>query len=301
MLSIIITVLNEKQIYLDKTIESLYKTLEDGDEIIVIDDCSDIPVQIENKEKIIIYRNTFRVGVASSRHIGATFAKNKWLLLTDAHMYFDKNWRKNFIEYQENTKENTIYNGTCLGLWEGSFNYDTLNLDRLPKYYGARLSLYEEKENQILESKWIDEKIDEDNYEISSLMGAIYFIQKKFFFKIRGLSDLKMWGSDEPCLSLKTLLSGGTIRQLKNVKAAHVFRPSAPYITETRYLNYNKIRMAYTLLPDKYDFLLSKLINVNESINMINNELKILDEYKEYYKSIFLENIDNISKKYNIE
>ena len=303
MISIIITALNERKLYLDKTLESLIPTLKENDEIIVIDDCSDIPIVIDNKN-IKLERNIFRLGVAQSRHIGATFAKNKWLLFTDAHVYFKSDWRENFIKYQENSNENTIYNGACLGLWEDSFDYDNLNLDKLPNYYGARLSLYEEKENQILEGKWIDEKKNIDNYNISCLMGAIYFIQRKFFFKIRGLSDLRMWGSDEPLLSIKTLLCGGEIKQLKNIKAAHVFRGNAPYSTYIKHLLYNKIRMIGTLLPDELsNKLLQKLSqnkDLNEAFQLINNESKIIQEYKNYYKSIFTENIYDICKKYNI-
>ena len=305
MISIIITALNEKSLYLSKTLESLTSTLEENDEIIIIDDNSDIPIIIDNKYKNIkLHRNPFRLGVANSRHIGATFCKNKWLLFTDAHMWFDPFWRLNFVKYQENSNENTIYNGCCLGLWDDSVNYDNLNLNNLPKYHGARLSLYEEKENQVIEAKWTEEKKNEDNYSISCLMGAIYFIQKKFFFKIRGLSDLKMWGSDEPCLSIKTLLSGGEIKQLKNVKAAHVFRGSAPYITNDKYLIYNKIRMAKTLLPEDIgNRIIEKIIknnNFNEAMTLINNETKIIEEYKNYYKSIFTKTIQDICQEYNI-
>lgn len=305
MISIIITVLNESKLYLENTLKSLISTLEYEDEIIIIDDFSDIPVYLDNKSKrISIHRNLFRLGVANSRHVGATFAKNKWLLLTDGHMIYENQWRHNFAEYQETSTEKTIYNGTCLGLWENKFNYDNLDLNKLSHYHGARLSLYEEKENQILEGKWINEKKDEDNYEISCLMGAIYFIQKKYFFNIRGLSDLKMWGSDEPCLSLKTLLSGGEIRQLKNVKAAHIFRKSAPYSTGSQYLLYNKIRMAKTLLPDKVgENLINKLNkdgNFTAAMNLIKNEDKFIQEYKNYYKSIFTKDLYDICKEFQI-
>lgn len=307
MISIIITALNEPMLYLKNTIKSLISTLKDEDEIIIIDDFSNIPIYFNNKSnRISVYRNPFRMGVANSRHVGAVYAKNKWLLLTDGHMLFSSDWRDNFIEYQKTATEKTIYNGTCLGLWASDkIDWDNINLDKLPHYYGARLSLYEEKENQILEGKWVSEKKDQDNYEISCLMGAIYFIQKKFFFNIRGLSDLKQWGSDEPCLSLKTLLSGGEIRQLRNVKAAHLFRRTAPYITGNQYLVYNKIRMAKTLLPDEIgENLINKLNKSNDfdiAMNLINQENKFIQEYKNYYKSIFNTSINDICKKFEIQ
>lgn len=304
MLSIIITSLNENNYILNKTIESIYLACPVNEiEVIVIDDFSNYPVIINNKN-VLLHRNPFRLGVANSRHVGATFAKNKWLLFTDSHMVFHSDFYRNFLEYERTSTDKTMYNGTCLGIWEDKFDYSTMNLDKLPHYYGARLSFYDEKDKQILEGKWITEKKNEDNYEISCLMGAIYFVQKKHFFHIRGLSDLKMWGSDEPNLSLKTLLSGGEIRQLKKVKAAHIFRKSAPYSTSSQYLLYNKIRMAKTLLPnDIGENLINKLNkdhNFNAAINLINQENKFIQEYKKYYESIFITDIYSICRKFNI-
>jgi glycosyltransferase involved in cell wall biosynthesis len=305
MLSIIITALNESNIVLNKTINSILETTTNDEiEIIVIDDCSDIPVVIERKERVILERNGFRVGVAQSRHMGATLASKKWLLLTDAHMIFKPDWYRNFIEHQKNATENTIYNGTCLGLWEDS-PLNNRPLDELPHYHGANLELYYKEENQILEAKWAKGPKEDNNYEISCLMGAIYFIQKKFFFKIRGLSDLKMWGSDEPCLSLKTLLCGGQIRQLKDVKVAHLFRANAPYVTYNKYLIYNKIRMCRTLLPDSMgDFLIDKMEKNNdfsEAQKLIMQEDRFIQEYKNYYKSIFSYSIEEICEKFSIK
>ena len=304
MLSIIITSLNEKPQILNQTIRSILDTSPEDIEIIVIDDCSDTPVNLEYKGKNIKFeRNKFRIGVAQSRHIGATLASKKWLLFTDAHMKFKHDWYNNFIEYQKLSTDKTIYNGTCLGLWEGEFEKE-LDLEKLPKYCGARLSLHEEKENQILEGKWTGVK-NEDYYPISCLMGAIYFIRKNYFFNLRGLSDLRMWGSDEPCLSLKTLLSGGEIIQLKNVKVAHLFRGEAPYRTANKWMVYNKIRMAKTLLPDDMgELLISKLPKdriLEETWPEIEKDRGEILEYKNYYKSIFNKDIKEICEKYKIK
>jgi glycosyltransferase involved in cell wall biosynthesis len=306
MLSIIITSLNENNFILNKTIQSIIDTSPKNIEIIVIDDCSDNHVGLESK-KVILERNQFRMGVAQSRHFGASIATNKWLLFTDSHMKFAPKWYDNFIEYQKTSIPKTIYNGCCLGLWEGdNIDWDNINLDKLPHYYGAKLELYNKQDNKILEGKWLNlkENKDKDNYEISCLMGAIYFIQKKFFFEIRGLQDLKGWGSDEPLLSLKTLLSGGEIRQLKNVRAAHLFRKTAPYSTPNKHMIYNKIRMAQTLLPEDLGrLLISKLpqtVEFFEAFQLINQENKIIEEYKKYYKSIFIKDIEYINQKFNI-
>lgn len=299
MLSVIITVLNESQANLNRTVTSLLDTINlDRDEIIIIDDCSIIPVKIQQSHPIIkIERNKFRIGVAQSRHVGATLAKNKWLLLTDGHMHFHPDWYKNLLAHNIENSVDKIYCGTCVGIWE---KYpETMDWLALPKYYGADLILQDKTKQQILEGQWTKKVPDGNECEISCLMGALYFIKKEFFFKIRGLSDLKMWGSDEPCLSIKTICTGGKIRLLKNVQAAHLFRPSAPYVTASKFMVYNKIRMAYTFFPtDLGRELIATLPRNNEFFEacfMFNQEHKIIEEYKKYYSSIFVKNIDHIS------
>jgi hypothetical protein len=296
ILSIIITCCNEKKEYLNRTIDSIRKTAGNEPEIIIIDDASIIP--IESNERVI--RNDVRIGVGRSRHKGAIAASNQYLLITDGHMIFDNGWYENFIERAKTAKLNDMFCGTCLGLDEKDKDLSA----HKGAYHGARIELYNEKENQILEGKWIPEK-SEMEYEISCLMGALYFVRKDWFLKIRGLSDIKMWGSDEPFLSLKTLLCGGHIFLLKNVRAGHVFRDSAPYTTGVEYLVYNKIRMAKTLLPDE---LANKLIdklpkdgNFNAAMKMCELEKTEIEEYKTYYKSIFIKDFYEFCKEYDIK
>jgi glycosyltransferase involved in cell wall biosynthesis len=298
VLSVIITALNETQEELETTIKTI-RNYSWNVEIIIVDDYSDIPVKVSDPT-VKIYRNPKRVGCAPSRTLGASKASNKYLLFTDSHMVFHPNWYNAFLEYSINQPENAVFCGVCLGL-------DNENKDiykHKGKYSGARLALWEEKENQVMEGKWIPEK-NGDLYEISCLMGALYFINREYFNELRGLSELKMWGSDEPCLSLKVLLSGGKILLAKNIQAGHIFRNTAPYRTNMSFLVYNKIRMAKTLLPDD---LAQKLIDklprdgdYYEAMRMVENERNIIEECKKYYKSIFSTDIHDICKKFNIQ
>jgi len=170
-------------------------------------------------------------------------------------------------------------------------------------YCGAKLVFYDEKENQVFEGKWIDEKT-EDDYEITCLMGACYFFHKSWFLYIGGTKSLKMWGSDEPLLSLKTLLSGGNIRLTKSVKIGHKFRPASPYTTEVSYLIYNKLRSMYMTLPDNlYKQLSDKIQNDNDKIialKMLERDKDEIEKEKEYYKTIFIRNEKWMYEKFNI-
>ncbi len=270
ILSVIITSLNEDSNRLDNTIQTIRNNSDELVEIIVVDDCSDVKVSISDL-KAQLFRNPTRIGCAPSRQFGASKAKGKYLLFTDAHMIYDENWYAEFKLITQLLDNNVAICGTCVGLDDKH----TELKNSCGSYTGARLSLYEPSENQVLEGKWVCEKPG-DLYEISCMMGAIYFIEKDYFFKLRGLSDLKMWGSDEPCLALKILLSGGKMKISKKIRAGHFFRDNSPYVTGMQYLVYNKIRMAKTLLPDRLgELLISKLPkdgNFIAALDMIKQE-----------------------------
>jgi len=299
-LSVIITSLNEDINKLNKTIETITEYSNNEVEVIIIDDYSDIPINNSyNNNNIKLFRNEFRMGCAPSRHFGAIKASGNYLLFTDAHMIYDKNWYNSFKEICHVLDNKTAICGTCIGLDDTHNSLD----NSCGPYSGARLSLYETRENQVIEGKWISPK-SEDLYEISCMMGAIYFIQRNYFLNLRGLSELKMWGSDEPCLALKILQSGGRMVLSKKIKAGHFFRNTSPYITGMQYLVYNKIRMAKTLLPnDIANYLINKLPidgNFIAAMEMIENEKNDIEEYKSYYNSIFNTSIVDICNKYNI-
>lgn len=297
-LSIIINVLNDNE-ELNLTIKSIRETSPSSVEIIVIDDYSDIPVVLEDKN-VKLTRLNERKGVGITRWIGAQMATSDYLLFIDSHMRFDPKWYDNAIQHLMNNPWNVVWCAVCLGLEEG--NMDIQN--HKGAYNGARLSLYEESTNQVFEGKWIEEKTGDD-YEISCLMGACYFFHKSWFMYIKGTASLKMWGSDEPLLSLKTLLAGGEIRLMKSVKIGHKFRPSSPYATSIKYIIYNKLRSMRMLLPPElYQKLSSKIpedINKILAVEMMNSDVNEIDKEKEYYQSIFTKDINWLSEKFNIK
>jgi glycosyltransferase involved in cell wall biosynthesis len=295
-LSIIITALNESPDKLNQTIKSIRDTSGQLPEIIIVDDCSDSPVK--TNEKLI--RNSQRMGVAGSRQIGAEAASNDYFLFTDSHMIFENNWFENVKKYIDPTNDTVAYCGSCLGLND---EIDKLENHR-GAYYGAKLVLYDEPRKTIFEGKWTGEIKNKDNYEISCMMGALYLIPRKLYFRVRGFSDLKMWGSSEPCISTKIWLSGAEIRLLKTVKAGHFFRKSAPYSTDVSWLIYNKIRLAKTLLPKKLgDELISKLPkdrNFLAACKLIEKDKDEIEDYYRYYQSIFTRDIYWINDKFDI-
>jgi glycosyltransferase involved in cell wall biosynthesis len=298
LLSIVITSLNEQD-ETNLTIDSIRRTAGNDVEIIVVDDFSDEPVKLNDK-RTILHRNAKRIGVGGSRHLAATFATASHLLLTDAHMRFEPKWLNNTL-HRIVGRPSTIHCGACLGLDEEQMDITK----HKGMYCGATLCIHNPQTNEIFEGKWIDDKLGQDDYEIACLMGASYFVPKEFFFKIRGLAALKMWGCDEPYLSVKTWLSGGEIRMMKTVRIGHKFRNSAPYVTGVPNLVYNKIRCLTTLFdPSLANFLINKIPKNGDFIaamQMIEKDKKIIDEHTAYYRDIFIRDIYWYANKFNIK
>lgn len=296
-LSVIIPVLNDNE-ELNLTIESLYNTSPSSIDVIVIDDASTVPVVVNDK-RVRFYRFEERRGAGQARHFGAEQAKSKHLLFIDSHMRFDENWYENAMKRIINTPK-TLWCGVCLGLSEGNMDIKKAN----GCYTGADLVLYAEKNKTIFDGVWSPGNPDSDDYEISCVMGACYFIHKDWFFHIKGLGQTMMWGSEEPILSVKSWFAGGEVRIMKSVKLGHKFRNQSPYATNISHINYNKLAYMYMLFPTElYEFLKGKFNNDGNlmgAIELVERNKTALDEEREYYKSIFVRDIKWLCNKFNI-
>jgi glycosyltransferase involved in cell wall biosynthesis/2-polyprenyl-3-methyl-5-hydroxy-6-metoxy-1,4-benzoquinol methylase len=283
-MSIIIPVLND-QSELDETIKSIRATSPEHVEIIVVDDASDIPVVVKDPS-VKLMRMELRRGVGRTRWLGALQASRDYLLFIDSHMRFTDDWYQNAIDHLSNSPSNVVWCAKCLGLEEG--HMDVKN--HRGAYCGAEMCLYNAETGDVFEGKWIPDK-EGDDYDISCLMGACYFFHKSWFFHIKGTSSLKMWGSDEPLVSIKTWLAGGSVKLMKSVQIGHKFRSSSPYLTGLPYLIYNKLRSMYMLFPtDLYQFLQSKIPNSTDKMRalaMFDEDREEIEKERDYYKTIF--------------
>lgn len=298
LLSIVTGVLNDNE-EINLTIKSIRQTAPTADvEIVVVDDASKTPVILEDKKAILI-RNEVRRGAGAARHQAAEIATGQYLLLTDCHMRFTPSWFDNAMKVI-NGHYTTMFCACCLGL-------DERNMDvsrPYGKYFGANLVLYEPEQHRVFEGVWRPEEKGQDNYELSCVMGACYFIPREYFLFLRGFKALRMWGTEEPYLSMKVWLSGGSIRMMKSVQIGHKFRHVAPYSTELENLTYNKLWAVNTLVdPPTRDFLMEKLSthrHFNKALVMLTENEAELKEYQQYYKSIFKYDTDWFIKKFTL-
>ena len=280
------------------TIDSIYQTAHpDRFEIIAIDDCSNKPSKIQDRKEILVLRNKERIGVDACRQLGAELATTKNLFIIDAHMRFPRGWLSRIVERIE-ANPKTLWCTTCMGL-----GYGNMDLIRSRSQYRGADIIILNGDGEVLEPKWRSE-VQLGDYEIPCVLGANYGVSKEWFIRIRGLRGLKMWGSSEPFMSLKTWMAGGSCKIASDIKIGHKFRSNAPYSTNVWQITYNKIFLCKTILPENLgDILISHIShNINKKLaeREINKNKQFIDEERKYYQSIFTRDIFSICEQWNI-
>jgi len=314
-ITIIIPFLNEGEELLH-TIKSIYETTSPKlFEIIVVNDASTIQsTGLEKYKEITIIRNLERLGVDASRNKAVKLAKTCHVFIIDAHMRFrNDNWCEKIIKAL-NKEPKTIF-CTCSIALDYSRPDVTVKNAKLGKYYGANLLLYNHNGiepgkpssyRDIIVPKWRKgiKKTGKGIYEIPCVLGATYGINRKWFNKLKGFEGLKMWGSSEPFISLKSWLAGGKCKIISDVEIGHYYRKKSPYTTETYYLLYNKMFIAKTIFPknlasDMINYL-GNNSNVRRSKKLIDANRDLINEYREYFEALFTKSIFDICIKFNI-
>jgi len=289
-----------------KTIESIYETApSDLFKIIAVDDGSDAPVSLDGFDDVESIRNQKRIGVDGCRQLGAEMVETPYLFIIDAHMRFKNDkWLERVVDCLEREPE-TAWCTTCLGLGYGTMDMN----NHKGKYYAADMLFVDDNARQdrpareVLEPKWASLK-GAGEYEVPCILGANYGFSKEWFDYIRGLKGLKMWGTSEPFLSMKTWMAGGKCKIATGIEIGHKFRSNAPYATGVAYLVYNKIYLCKTILPEdlgeKLISYLPKDANFKNAMKKIEADKDTIEENKKYYKSIFKDSIQDYCQKFNI-
>lgn len=296
------------------TVKSIYDTApSDLFEIIAIDDCSrkskgdpDYMAEYFNVFPDVTYlRTDRREGVDYCRQWGSELAKTPNLFIIDAHMRFkDDNWLQKLIACLEREPE-TLWCTTCLGL-----GYGNMDINRYKgKYYGATMLFYDKKApkdrpaREVMEPKWYPFQ-NKSEYELPCVLGANYGVSKQWFDHIGGLRGLKMWGSSEPFMSLKTWMAGGKCKINTDIEVGHKFRNNAPYSTEVLHLVYNKIFMCKTIIPEdiaeRLMALMAHDVNYVKAMKNIKKNEESVVKDREYYDSIFKMSLVDYCEKFNI-
>ena len=297
MLSVLIPC-QDDSINLEKTLNSLFETaLNTEIEVIVIDDASRNKIELTEqfKSKVLLFRFEERIGPAQARQYAAQKARFPILISVDSHTDFSKNWDVNIIN-------NFDINANTIGIipiqlsnsWEKSKQKDA------PVCFGSWIYItHPTKPNMLLDS----EKIFNNHEEINCMKFASWVISKRFFEQIGGLRELKLYGSEEILLSLKTWLIGGRIEKINMKPFVHI-NTRIGVIRNLPTMYYNKLLIAKIFFDEfGYNVFLKtmpKHWSVDKALEMINIDKEKILSYKSFYSSIFINNWNWFLQKFLI-
>jgi len=307
-LTIIIPYLNEEESDLWGTLDSIYENFDSNlIDIICIDDNSDQHIDLSKYKDVLCIKNSRRMGVDWCRDKGAEIAETPYLFILDAHMKLVKNDWLGIIEDCLEREPNSLFCAVSLGL-----GYGTMDLSKHKgKYHGASILLLDpnspqsRESRECLEPKW-KSKEDKIEYEIPCILGANYYMTKKWFDYIHGFKGLRMWGSSEVLISLKSWMAGGQCKIRTDLEIGHKFRSNSPFSTSIHFLYANKIYICEVLnfpleLKEKILNALPYDINYRKAQQLIKDSMEEINKEKEYFQGIFTKDIYTVCKELNIE
>lgn len=302
LLTVIIPFLNEGE-EVKNTLRSIREHGGQKVTILLINDASDdgYPYESCAKEFGASYLfNQERQGVAHSRDKGIALCTTPYFLLLDAHMrFYQDNWIQ-ILTGELKKDERTLLCCNTRGLRknEAGEMYDDPEGN---KTFGARIHF--ERDIEILEAKWIPvEQQPEENIEdINCVLGAAYAGSKHYWQYLKGLDGLVFYGQDEVYISSKVWLEGGRCRLLKNLYVGHYYRNKAPYRIESSFILYNKLLIAYLLLPWYVQGRVYVVLQQEYTLALFRTEFERLMEKKEkwealkkYYQQIFTRSFEEV-------
>jgi len=209
MISIIIPAYKE-QLFLKRCITSLYKSLREVDlnhEVIVVVDEKYInqhKKKLNNFNKIKYVIINKKATPASSRNLGAKYAKFKWLLFLDSDCEINIEYFRNFIRYTKNCENADGFLGNIIS-----------------STYGA-IPLLEDYDYQKSMEKYFYKKNNETYTKI--LSGANFIINKDIFLKEKGFNS--NWkGAEDREFGARCYKKGYRMIYKKDLIAYHHYYP----------------------------------------------------------------------------
>jgi len=221
--SIIMTALDEP--YVNKTIDDVIE--KSGglvDEIIVIDDLSETPIQ-HPEAKVI--RNEQRRGLIWGRNHATELAKSEVVLSIDPHCKVEEGWLKPLVDMLNKERKSIVVPGTrCLN----PDKWETFGAESFKTVW-----------DWDLEFKWIK---GENPY--TPAIAGHCFAFRKDWWETAGRFDTGMhiWGGENIEFPLRTWLFGGSVLCVRDSHVSHWFKKKFQYTFPANVLLQNKARVA---------------------------------------------------------
>ncbi len=257
VLTVVICFLNEGD-EVENTVRSLRDTAGGDVDVILMNDASDDGFDYESVAKkydcLYLVSETPQ-GPSVLRGRGADAAKTDKVLLLDSHMRFYKDDWHTRIAAAVDDDPRAIYCVACPSLNAKG------ERTAAPVATGAAVSLEGEPNKKdkrdicwhLLDPVWVENIPNEaEIVPIACVLGGAYAFDRRYFQEIGGHIGQIRYGAEEPYLSTKSWLSGGSCKAIRSVEIGHIYRDggSIPFYSPAGYTVHNKMVYVGTTFPE---------------------------------------------------
>ena len=234
----------------EHTVRGIRETCGDAVDIILINDAStDSPdyETVADQYSCRYLANENQIGPAQNRHKGLTWAKTENVILMDAHLrFYAPNWHR-IVNDAIAADPDALYCVQSLPLKTGG------EPSGAPVGIGAHMAFKAETFADSLQPKWNINPLSGTGVScVPCVLGGVYAARRDYLLKIGGYRGLHRYGGEEPLISMKAWLSGGSCKVIHDVDIGHIYRDSrgAPWTDNIKYYHFNKLATAAILFGD---------------------------------------------------
>ncbi len=235
----------------ERTVRGIRETCGDAVDILLIDDASDDGRDYETIADHYGCRyleNEARIGPAHSRHKGLTWAKTENVIFLDAHMrFYAQNWHQVINDVIDDDPD-TLYCTRSRPLKPGG------DYSGAPIGLGASVKMDRSSFGEWLKADWnIREFEGQQTSLIPCVLGGCYAVRRDFILGFDGYRGLHRYGGEEPLISAKAWMTGGSCKLINGVEIGHIYRGGkpAPWSDPVRFSHFNKLTTAYILMDNE--------------------------------------------------
>ena len=293
-LTAVISFLNEGK-EVENTVSSVLQFAEGKIDIIVINDGSNTLYDYEEMlapyPDVTYFRNEKRMGVAACRDMGVEMAKTPYFILLDSHMrFYREGWVDEITRLLDEDDRRIL---CCQTKPLEKDESDEIVPMRLKTPYGARINFTDD--SCLLDPKWLcipDPYPDATVIDVPCVLGATYAASRRYWKYLRGYEGLRLYGLEEPYISMKAWLEGGKCQLIKDIEVGHIYRSRSPYRIANDEITYNRMVIASLLLPDElkshvFDACSRQHVPIYQrSKELLTENAEQINELRNYYNSI---------------
>jgi polypeptide N-acetylgalactosaminyltransferase len=273
-ISFVIAVRDEPDYLLQATLDGLLRTSDNyRREIVVVDDGSIVPVQIELPD-VLVVRNAEPIGSARSRRIGASFASGEVLSFLDPHMSFAPEWLNKMMAHVDSEALLCSawwdYELTRCHCWGADFRWCGER-----DYVSGRCPGFDFRHRTVFPGGGA--------VDVPMLIGASYMMLRSSYDRIGGFSPFfRTWGRLEQDLSLRAWIVGLGVKCVSEARVGHFSRKKFPYKVCWNDIEFNQLATVRTAFEESTSRRLEQVMQPPQQVKEWLNQI----EFEPWRKSI---------------